>query len=67
MVNNSVLLTLFIIAVAFSVVSITAFVLLYLSVRKHVEEALKNATDKEQMEIRRQLVKVMFPPRFPRR
>lgn len=35
-------------------------------VRKDVEEALKNATPDEQAEIRKKVVKAVFPPRFPR-
>jgi len=36
------------------------------SLRKHVEEALKDATSEEQDIIRNKVVKAMFPPRFPR-
>jgi hypothetical protein len=53
-------------AVVFVLAGITAFTLLYRSVRRDVEEALKNATPKEQAEIRKRLVKVMFPPKFHR-
>lgn len=44
-------------------------VMLYMlgrSVRKHVEDALKNATHEEQTEIRKKVVKAVFPPRFDR-
>lgn len=34
--------------------------------RKQIEEALKNATEEEQTEIRKKIVKAMFPPRFTR-
>lgn len=38
------------------------------SVRKHVEEALRQTADDEEMqaEIRKRVVKAVFPPRFPR-
>lgn len=35
-------------------------------VRKHVEEALKDATTEEQAIIRKKVVKAVFPPRFHR-
>lgn len=39
---------------------------IFKGVRKDVEEALKNATPEEQAEIRKKVVKALFPPRFPR-
>jgi hypothetical protein len=66
MVNHDVLGVIFVIAVVFLITGITAFALLYISVRRHVEEALKNADSAEQARIRKQLVKAMFPPRFHR-
>ena len=66
MINHAVLDLLFAIAVAVYVVVVAAFVFLYRNVRRGVEEALKNAGSAEQARIRKQLVKAMFPPRFPR-
>lgn len=66
MINHAVLDLLFAIAVAVYVVVVAAFVFLYRNVRRDVEEALKNADSAEQARIRKQLVKAMFPPRFPR-
>lgn len=40
--------------------------LIFRSVKKDVEEALKNATPEEQAEIRKKVVRAVFPPRFPR-
>lgn len=36
------------------------------SFTKQIEEALKNATEEEQKELRNKIVKAVFPPRFPR-
>jgi Na+/melibiose symporter-like transporter len=66
MINHGFLDVIFVIAVVFLITGITAFALLYMSVRRHVEEALKNADSAEQARIRKQLVKAMFPPRFHR-
>ncbi len=66
MSNHSILDIIFVVAVALVCISATAFAILYNSVRKDIEEALKNASTKEQAEIRKQLVRAMFPPRFPR-
>ena len=66
MINHGFLNVIFVIAVVFLISGITAFALLYLSVRRHVEEALKNADAAEQARIRKQLVKALLPPRFHR-
>lgn len=61
---NSLTAVILIVVVLFYTVAITGFVLLYLSVKRDVEEALKHATPAEQAKIRKALVKTMFPPRF---
>ncbi len=66
MIEHTVLDIMLILAVALFVLGVIAFAILYNSVRKDVEEALKHADAKRQAEIRKQLVRAMFPPRFPR-
>ncbi len=66
MIDHAVLDIIFIVAVALFIVGVIAFAILYRSVRRDVEEALKHADAKRQAEIRKQLVRAMFPPRFPR-
>lgn len=61
---SSLTVVVLIVVVLFYVVAVTGFVLLYLSVKRDVEEALKHATPAEQARIRKALVKTMFPPRF---
>lgn len=45
---------------------VTIFLWKYRSLRKEIEDALKNADTAEQELIRKKLVKALFPPRFPR-
>ncbi len=54
------------IAVAFFSLGVIAFALLYRSVRRDVEEALKNANSEEQAKIRKQLVRAIFPSKHSR-
>lgn len=66
MINHAALNIIFAIAVTFLTLGVIAFALLYRSVRRDVEEALKNADAAEQARIRKQLVKALFPPKFHR-
>jgi uncharacterized protein YneF (UPF0154 family) len=58
---------LYLIAILIFVSGFTGLFFLYRAVKRDIEEALKNADPIEQARIRNQLVKAMFPPRFPRR
>ena len=54
------------VAVIILIIAAGVFAFRYRGIRKQIEDALTEASEEEQAEIRKKVVKALFPPRFNR-
>ena len=64
--NLNLELTLVLAAVILVTTIASIFAYTYRGIRKEIEDALTKADEEEQAEIRKKVVKALFPPRFNR-